>query len=1035
MKLHEISVKRPVAVTMIVLIFVVIGVYSLSMLKMEAMPDMDLSMTIVSTTYRNVGSEEIENLITKPIEGAVSSVSGVDTITSQSSEGSSLVMVQFSNGTDMDEAVSGMEGNIDMISAMLPEDADEPMVIKMDTSMMATAMMSVSYEGYDMVQTKKYVDDNVVSRLEAISGVASVNVSGAQDRVIEVVVDPEKMFGYDMNMSSLVGAVSAQNQNTSSGTIEGMNKKMSVRTLGKFKDLKDIEVVPINTSTGEIIYLRDIATVKDTYSDKSTYARLNGVDSLSITISAESDANTVDVVDAITKVLDDLHAENPKFTYNMTMEQASYIKEAISSVANNAVTGGLLAIVILLLFLGSIKNSLIIGVTMPVSIVVTFIGIFFSGMTLNVVSLGGLALGVGMLVDNAVVVLENIFRRRNDLKEGSKEASIKGSGEVVGAVIASVLTTCIVYVPILFIDNIMAIMFKQLAFTIIFSQIASLITTFLLIPMLSSKIKDTGERNKKLSFILEPFNKLINFLYGIYEKSLRWALSHRKTLIIVVLAAFAASIVKFAMSGMTLMEMTDEGTLTVDIELPQGSRLEETNKITEEIEDIIAQHDDVETIFSSVGSSGMLGNGSSNSASVTVTLNDDRKNTTNEVVNELRNMLSDVTGATIELASSNSAMSISSDELSLQFSGSNEEALTDYVKQVESLLSTVDGVAEVSTSIAETKPEVRINVDSAKAASYGMTTSSVSQLVKYAIDGVTASKYTDNGSEYDIDIVYPEDYVKDYNAIKDLRIKTTTGQWIALSDVADVTVEQGSTTLTRVDQQRVLTVTAKLYGTDMSTANRDLERLLKDIPMPDGVAKSAGGSYEMMIEAMQSLLIAILLGILLMYMVMAAQFENISQPLIILGTIPLALIGVELSLIIFNSTFSVVSCIGVLMLMGIIVNNAIVLIDFINTTRKENPDLSRTEAVVFSGKTRMRPILMTSLTSILGFLPMAVSTANGAEMMRPMAIVLLGGLLVGTLLTLFFIPVLYTIFDDHKIKKVRRKERKLKKEQNKNLNI
>ena len=1024
MKLHEISVKRPVAVTMIVMIFVVIGVYSLSMLKLEAMPDMDLSMAIVSTSYSNVGSEEIENLITKPIEGAISSVSGVSSITSQSSDGSSLIMAEFSIGTDMDKAVSDMETNIDMISAMLPEDADEPMVLKLDMSMMATAMMSVSYEGYDMVQTKQYVEDNVVSKLESINGVASVNVTGAQDRVIEVVIDPEKVFGYDISMSSLVGAVAAQNQDSSSGTTEGMNKSMNVRTLGKFKDLHDIEVVPITTSTGEIIYLRDIATVVDTYSDQTTYARLNGVDSLSISISAESDANTVEVVDAITKVLDDLHRENPKFTYNMTMEQASYIKDAISSVAENAVSGGLLAIIILLLFLGSIKNSLIIGVSMPVSIIVTFIGIYFSGMTLNVVSLGGLALGVGMLVDNSVVVLENIFRRRSELKENMHDASIKGAGEVVGAVVASVLTTCIVYVPILFIDNIMAVMFKQLAFTIIFSQVASLLTTFLLIPMFSSKMKNVEQRNKKLGFILNPFDKFINFMYKVYEKGLRWSLNHRKTLVIVVLLAFAASIAKFAFSGMTLMDSTDEGTLTVNISLPQGSRLEQTNELTQEVENIISQHEDVNSIFSSVGSGGMLGGSSSNSASITVTLTEDRDKTTTDVVNDLRNMLSDITGATIELAASNSAMSLSSDSLDYQFSGTDEEALKNYILRAEEVLSKVDGVTEVSDSIGETKPEVRINIDSAKAASYGMTTSSVSQLVRYALDGTTASRLTENGSEYDINIVYPENYVKDYNALKDLRIKTTAGQWISLSDIADVTVEQGSTTLTRIDQQRVISLSAKLYGTDMTTANNQFERLLADIPMPDGISRTTGGSYEMMMDAMQSLFIAILLGILLMYMVMAAQFENMTQPFIILGTIPLALIGVELSLIIFNSTFSVVSCIGVLMLMGIIVNNAIVLIDFINTTRREQPDMDRTEAVVYSGKTRMRPILMTSLTSILGFLPMAVSTANGAEMMRPMAVVLLGGLFVGTLLTLFFIPVLYEIFDNRKIKRKNRRARK-----------
>lgn len=1024
MKLHELSVKRPIAVVMAILIFVVIGVYSLSMLKMEAMPDMDLSMAVISTTYRNVGSEEIENLITKPIEGAVSSVSGIDTIVSQTSEGSSLIMVQFTNGTDMDEAVSNMETNIDMISAMLPEDADDPMVIKIDMGSLATAMMSVSYEGYDLVQTKKFVEDNVESRLEAIEGVGSVNVTGAQDRVIEVVVDPDKMFGYDMNMSALVGAVAAQNQNVSSGMTEGMNKNLSVRTLGKFKSISDIEVVPITTSTGQVIYLRDIASVQDTYSDSTTFARLNSVDSLSISISAESDANTVEVVDAIVKTLDDLHKEYPKFTYNMTMEQATYIKDAISSVAENAVTGGLLAIIILLLFLGNVRSSLIIGVSMPVSIITTFIGMYFSGMTLNVVSLGGLALGVGMLVDNSVVVLENITRRRTELQEEPKTASIKGAGEMFSPVIASVLTTCIVYVPIVFIDNIMAVMFKQLAFTIIFSQLSALIVTFLIIPMFTSKIKDTGERNKKLRFLLVPFEKFINFLYKVYEKALRWVLGHRKCFISCVMGLFVLCIVLFLAGGMTLMETTDEGSISVSIELPQGSKLEDTDEVTRTVENIVSQNENVETIFSSVGSGGLLGGATSHSASVTITLLDDRKGTTIDIANDIRKSLSDISGAVITVSANNSAMSFSTDELELQYSATDDEKLEEYVLEVEKVLAGVDGVIETDTSIAETRPEVRINVDAAKAASYGMTTSSLAQLVKYATDGTTASKLTENGTEYDINIVYPDSYVENYKNLSSLRIKTPTGQWIALSDVATISVEQGSTTLNRIDQKRVLKVTGKLYGTDMATAKRAFEEAVKQIPIPDGISQSTGGSYEMMMEAMKSLFIAILLGILLMYMVMAAQFENVSQPVIILGTIPLALIGVELSLLLFRSTFSVVSCIGVLMLMGIIVNNAIVLIDFINTARKENPDMDRFEAVVYSGKTRMRPILMTSLTSILGFLPMAVSTASGAEMMRPMAIVLLGGLFIGTLLTLFFIPVMYIVFDNRKLKKIRKREAK-----------
>ncbi|MDD6762518.1 MAG: efflux RND transporter permease subunit [Clostridiales bacterium] len=1019
MKLNELSVKRPVAVTMVVLIFLVIGIYSLTMLPMESMPDMDLSMAIVNTTYSNVGANEMENLVTKKIESAVSSISGVDTIQSQSSEGRSLVMVQFANGTDMDQAVSDMKSNIDMYRAMLPDDCDDPMVVKMDMSMMPVAMMSVSYEGYDLVQTKKFVEDNLQDRLESISGVASVNITGATDRIIEVRLNPTQMSGYSLNLSDVMKAIASQNNNFASGSVSASSKDMTIRTIGEFDSLSDIENVTVTTQSGEVIHVRDVAEVVDTYDEDESYARLNGENAISVSISSESDANTVDVVDAVEKQLDDLQAQHPKFQYNMTMEQASYIKNSISSVAQNAILGGVLAVLILFLFLGSMRTALVIGITMPVSIFTTFIGMYFAGMTLNTVSLGGLALGVGMLVDCSVVVIENIFRRRDELGEDPATAAMKGSGEVFGAVIASVITTCIVYVPILFIDNMMAIMFKQLAFAIIFSQLASLLVTFLLIPMLSARIPAMNDAKKHK--LLMPFDKAIEKMYVVYEKGLRRVLKHRKSFIAAVIAVFAGAMVILGSLGMTIMPSTDEGTIDISLETPDGTKLENTDELTRKVEDIIMARDDVETVFSSVGGSGIMQSGS-NSSSITVTLLDDRDKTTNDVCQEIRDALKNITGATFEVnASSSGGMSVSSDEVEWQFSATDDEQLEKYVNDCEDRLKMIKGVSETSTSSEDTKSEVRINIDSDKAARYGMTSQQVSTYVKYATDGSKASEYKENGSEYDINVVYPDNYLSTVSALKHFQIKAPTGQWISLSDIATVVVDRGSTTLTRIDRKRTITLSAKLYGTDMQTVNMEFNKAIADVQKPDGISRETGGSLEIMVEAMVSLVLAILLGILLMYFVMAAQFENMIQPAIILMTVPLSIIGVALSLLVSGSELSVVGCIGILMLIGIIVNNAIVLIDFINTLKREEPDGSIIEHVIKAGKTRMRPVLMTSLTSILGYLPMAVSTAEGSETMKPLAIVLLGGLAVGTLLTLFVIPVIYTMFEK---RRMRRQEKK-----------
>ncbi len=1026
MSLSSLSVRRPVAVTMAVLIFVVIGLYSLTMLPMAMMPEMDLAMAAVITQYENVGAQEVETLVTKTIESAVSSVSGIEGITSQTTEGLSMIMLEFSASTDIDKAAQDIKDQLSLIEAYLPEDAEDPMVLKLDTSMMAAGQFSVGYEGYSAVQTKQFVEDNVVNKLESIEGVASVSVAGAEERQIEVVVNPEKMFGYNLNLSGVMGAIAYQNQNLPAGTVDGMGREMNVRTLGKFNDVYEIESVPVTLPTGQVIYIRDIATVKDTYSETSSYARNNGIESLSISITQESDANTVDVINAVLKTLDDVCAQNPKFSYTTIYEQASYIENAVGSVAENAVVGGLLAIIVLLLFLGSLKTSLVIGITMPVSVIVTFIGMYFTKMSLNIVSLGGLALGVGMLVDNAVVVIENIFRRRNELGEDKKTAAIKGAGEVVGAVVASVLTTCIVYVPILFIDNMVASMFKQIAFAIIFSQLAALLTTFLLVPMLSSKIENADSTKGRMAFLFKPFDKAMQLLYKAYEKLLRAVLKRRKRFLCAVFAVFVASMVVLGSLGMTLMPSSDEGTISVSIELPKGSKLDDTDELTRRAESIISENKNVDTVFTTVGSTAMsaIFGSSANTSSITVTLKDDRDKSTGDVLEEIRQSLSGIAGAVITLDASNMAMNMSSDEVEFAFTGSDDSELEAFVKEAEKRLAALPSITETSTSVADTQSEVRIKPNIAVISRYGLTAASLNSIVAQALSQSTASRYSEDGTEYNIVVKYPEGYVTDYTELENLRITTPTGAVAALGELADIEIANGATTLYRVDQKRTITLSGKIYNDNLQNVTNEFNEILKEMEFPEGVGVTETGTYEIMIDAMTSLFIAILLGILLMYMIMAAQFESLSEPFIILFTIPLALIGVVLSLVLTRSPLSVVGCIGILMLVGIIVNNAIVLIDFIKTLRKEQPDMPLYDAIVKGGITRMRPILMTSLTSILGFLPMAMSQADGAEMMRPLASVLLGGLAVGALLTLFVIPVIYSIFADRKAKKEKKRQAK-----------
>lgn len=1013
MKLYELSIKKPVAVVMAVCVAVLLGLYSLRMLDIEMMPDISLPYALVYTSYDGVAPTEIESLVSKPLEGAVSSVSGVKTIQSISNEGTSIVAVEFQAGTDIDIAVQDLKDAIDIYKMMLPTDCDDPMIMKLDMNSMPIAMFSFSVKGNDLTQTKKYVEDTLKQSLESVDGVGSVNISGGNEREIQIVLDTNKMFGYNMSISQLVGAISTENNNISGGSVSGMGKDLSIRTVGKFDSLAEIGAVPITTTTGEIVFLRDVASIVDGTTEDSTYARLNGSDSLSISIQKQSGANIVDTVDGIVKVLENMKATNPNIEYEMIMEQASYIDNSLSSVASSAVTGGILAIIILFLFLGSFRSALIIGVSMPVSIFTTFLGMYFSGMSLNVVSLGGLAIGVGMLVDNAVVVLENIYRRRLELKEKATTAGIKGAAEVVGAVIASVMTTCIVYLPLLFVKNMMAEMFNQLAFAIIFSQISSLIVTFLLVPMLSSRIDELESHNKVKDFFIMPFNKLMKAIYKYYEKLVRYALSHRKTIVTIVLVCFAVSLVALGMIGMEMMPASDEGSFSVSIETPPGTELNVTDEITKKAEDIIAENQYVESIFSTVGSSGTFNSGGSNSASITVTLLDERDGlTTNEVLEQVRQSISSITGADFALdATSSTGMSASSD-LTFMLFGSDFDDLEEYADKAVNILKGIEGTREVTTSLSDTKPEARIYVDRERAAMYGLSTSTAASLVNTAISGQVASKYTEEGKEYDIRVKLPDSETETYENLKAMRIRSGKGQWITLADIADLSIEQGYTTIMRQNQQRIVTVTCKLYGVDMGTVTKQFNEQFAQVTPPGDCSYQATGTYETMIDAMVDLLLAIILGIILMYMVMAAQFGSYIEPLLILSSLPLSVIGVVISLVCDGNPLNVISVIGMLMLSGMIVNNAIVLLDFINETKRENRFTDRTELIVYVCKTRLRPVLMTTLTSILGFLPMVLSTSDGSEMMRPLSVVLLGGLGIGTVLTLVFIPTIYTISDD-----------------------
>lgn len=1022
MSISEVSVKRPVAMCMIVMIIVVLGLYSLTMLPMDMYPNITMPMVLVQTSYSGVAPTEMENMVTKPLESAVATVSGIKSIQSTSSQGSSMVIAEFNQGTDIDVAAMEMREKIDLYGSALPDGADDPMIIKMDPSMIPIGNFSVSVEGYDLEKTKTFVDNEIASQLEGLTGVGQVNVSGGLDREIQIEVDPAKLLGYQLSFGSITNALMGDNVNLPGGDVKSGGKTITLRSIGEFTKMEDIESIPIMLPTGGTVYLRDVADVNDTYKKQESHSRLNNAESVALSIQKQSGANTVQVMDRVNAKLKQIQADNPDAQIHSMFDQSDIVKQMVSTVAQNAIIGALLAAIIMFLFLQSFRTTVILAVSIPTSVIATFAAMYFTGVTLNIVSLGGLALGVGMLVDNSIVVLENIFKCKSR-GMSARTAAIKGAGQVAGAITASTLTTVVVFLPVVFTQDITSIIFKEMALTIAFSQLCSLLITLMVVPLLSSKLlmnQETRVKSKAdlwLEKFFAPFNRFLEAVHNGYERLVRWALNHRKRVAAITVLLFVGSLCLLPFIGMEFMPSMDSGQFTIDVTMPKGSELEETDRATRQLETLVSQYDDVEFVFSTV---------SGDSAQVMVTAKDGVRS--EKLSEQIRgDITGKIAGAEISFSSSSSMMSGGS-PINVTIKGEDYDQAGLIADQVLLEMQSIEGIRDAKSSVEDTKPEMRVYVDRERAARYGMTTQTTAAAIRGAVSGQVAGKFKDSGQEYDIRIQFPERYVSTVEDVENIKLTTPTGAFVTMADVADISMDKGPLSLNRKDQKNSVSVSASLYGRDLASINRDIQNVIDNMAVPDGYSVSLGGDYESMQESFSGLGMALMLSVLLVYMVMAAQFESFLQPLIIMFSIPLSFIGVFLMLCISRNTLNVTAMIGIIMLVGIVVNNAIVLLDHVNQNKEQrrSEGASIKDVLAEAGRNRLRPILMTTLTSILGYLPSILSMSQGAEMMRPLAWTLMGGLSVSTLLTLVFIPVLYSVLDDkvekHKQKKLERRQ-------------
>jgi len=1047
---------------MLVFIVIILGFVSFTRIPLDLMPEMELPYAIVSTSYNGAGPQEIETLITQPIEQAVSTAQNVKNISSITSEGSSLVILEFNYGVDMDQVALDLREKIDLIKNYFPDGVSNPMVLKINMNSTPVLTLSISSPTMSLSELQTLAEDTIQPRLERAEGVASVSVTGGTEDIIEIRTKSEKLAGYGISLAYLQGILASENVNLPGGTVKKGTQELTVKTTGEFTSVAEIEQLLIPLPTGVNVQLKDLADIELKADQQTTIAKADGNPGVNISIQKRSDANTVKVAEAAYAEIDKIQNELEGVKITVVTDNAAYIKSSLYSVAEHGVIGALLAVLVLYIFLRNIRSTLIIASSIPISIIATFCLLYFTGITLNLMTLGGLMLGIGRLVDDSVVVLENIYRFRQN-GYSRVEAAVKGSSEVIIAVMASTLTTVAVFLPIVFVQGLTSTLFRQFALTIAFSLGASLVVSMTVVPMLASKLLKverkknpdgsviSGEAEKLgeagelgavedeeskglfrtpafLTKAHDQFDKGYEALLQGYKKLLKWALSHRKRVFVITTMIFVVSVASIAAVGTEFFPTTDEGMVSISVTLPDGAKVDDTVEIMRTIETKIADIPEIDTIFLDAGSAGTMSltGAQGNVGTFTVKLLPlaERKRGVVEISDEIRNRIMDVPGAKTSVTVAQSVMS-AGDPISITIKGEELDQLKqigdDFVKEIKK----IPGTREVKSSYEDGIPEVEISVDRQAASQYGLSAGTIATAVKASISGVTATQFKYNGTKIDVKIKGDETFNRNLQALEQIPISTSLGYTVTLGQVADISVSRGPVSISRDNQVRTLTISGQISGRDVGSVSSDIQAALAGYQLPDNYTYEMGGQQQEMVDAFSDLYLALGLAVILVYMVMASQFESLVYPFVIMFSIPLGFAGAFLGLFITGKPLSIMSIIGIIMLAGIVVSNAIVLVDYINTRRKTyNEDVH--EAIVNAGPIRLRPIIMTTLTTVLAMLPLSLGIGEGSEYQAPMAIVVITGLLFSTLVTLVLIPVMYSFMDDlsNKFKRKFRKDKK-----------
>ena len=989
MTLPKLSVKRPVSVLMCVLMLIVFGTSSIFSMEMESTPEMEMPVLMVMTRYEGASPEEVDDLVTDVVEDALATVSEVESMTSRSSEGSSMTMLEFDYTVDLDEKYEDVEDALQRVR--LPDSCDDPeiMEMRMDTS----SIMDLSITTNSSQNVYSYIENTVQPELESISGVASVDIRGGTREYVQVELREEEMEQYGLSMSDVANAIASADFTTTAGDINRGEVSLTLQGGVSYNTYDSYNNIPISLPSGDIIHVSDVANITMAEEEQSSISRYNGMDNISVSVSKNQEANTIEVCNKILEKVEELNQEGLGLAISVTNNSGETIYENIMNVFSSLLQGLVLAMLVLWLFLGEWKGAIIVAVSMPLSVYAALVLMAAFGMTLNIMSLGGLVVGIGMMVDNSIVVLDSCYKSMDGIRT-YEQAAIDGANLVNSSVIASTITTIVVFLPISLMGGMSGQLFKEVGFTIVFSMTASLISALTMVPLLFVQMKPMEKRE---SFI----NNQLHKLERVYGNFLGKALNHKIIVVLTAIVILISTAIMFTRIDMELMPTSDEGSVSISVTTKTGLGIEATNEIMTEVETLVQAQDDVESYT-------MRGNGGS--ASITVYLKDDRSMSTDDFITLMRKETSYIENASVEVEE-RSSMSFGSSGVQINLSGSNLSVLEETADEVKALMATFDGIDSASTSLSDGSPRAEIVVDPVQAAAIGTTPSAIVSTVKDMISGIEATDLQTSDQEYTVKVMYPEDRFQDVSDLSGLMISTQSGSKVPLTDVAEIVFNNSPTQIERQDGDYQVSVTGQTaQGASATQLSREIMARVQQMDLPEGVEVEAGGNMQTMNEEFSNIYMALATAIFLVFVVMAMQFESMKFSLVVMLSVPFSMTGAFLGLILTGLSISMTSLIGLIMLVGIVVNNAIVLIDYTNILRREQGMPAR-DALIFSGKTRLRPILMSTLTTILGLIPTSLGIGGNVEMMQSMSVVVIGGLSISTLITLILIPTVYLLFD------------------------